>query len=539
MRSEIEKQSHWNAAADQKLRRAAVHGARYDEHSRPDVRVEWLIDNHNAYDALLGSVRDARESILITQLAFDSDCVALDSSSGQEGRGKSLLDAILEVSTAKHVKVDILLNSTLLLDTMKPLRRWMSKGDGDCSRVRVRGISHFPQLLHAKMVIVDSARAFLMGSPFVNGYWDDSHHAPVDPRRPRRELSGRPVHDVSVAVEGDVVSQLAAVFAELWSAADARGREPWNAAEDSIAEPTAYSARRTPAPRPTGAPVRVVTTLPSRLRNQKDLGSVATLEALLAGIARANDLIYIEHQYLSSRPVVAALRDALARHSDLEIVMALNQNPDITAYRGWQNARLAESGMLGHPRVGLFTLWTADARQPQTKPKINQVFVHSKVVIVDDRWAMVGSANLDGVSLDSYGSDFSSALLRRTFRGVRNVDVGLVIHDGPHKLRSAGSVRELRDCLWTEHLGPSANVDHRPGSGWLSSWRNRASENIAALNEASRELATGSFVLPYSAQPTPRRQLKDVGISAPLDLQYEPSWLEVHCSPAWVRNMFL
>ena len=38
--------------------------------------------------------------------------------------------------------------------------------------------------------------------------------------------------------------------------------------------------------------------------------------------------------------------------------------------------------------------------------QITQVFVHSKVVAVDDRWAMVGSADLDGVSLHSYGDDF-------------------------------------------------------------------------------------------------------------------------------------
>ncbi len=538
MRSDIEKQSHWTTAAEQKLRHVKPHAARHGDESQPHARVEWLIDNHRAYDALLSAVRDARESILISQLAFDSDCVALKPA-GQECEGSSVLGAILEVSTAKHVNVDILLNTTLLLDTAKPLRRWMAKSGHDCSRVRVRGISRFPQLLHAKMVIVDGARGFLMGSPFVNGYWDESHHAPVDLRRPRRELGGRPVHDISVAVEGEVVQQLATVFAELWNAADGRGPEPWNAADDWGTQPSAATARRVPARTQAEGPLRLVTTLPSKLRNPKDEGSVATLEALLDGIAQASELIYIEHQYLSSRPVVAALRDALARHPDLEIVMFLNQNPDVTAYRGWQNARLTESGMLDHPRVGLFTLWSAGAGREQASVSINQVFVHSKVVIVDGRWAMVGSANLDGVSLDSYGSDFSSALLRRTFRDVRNVDVGLVFRDDAYASASQGSVRELRNRLWTEHLGQGANIDSRPEAGWLSAWRGRAAENVAALNSVSRKPACGSFLLPYSVQPTPRRQLKDIGITAPIDLQYEPSWLEVHCSPAWVRNMFL
>ena len=58
-------------------------------------------------------------------------------------------------------------------------------------------MSSFPRLLHAKLVIVDNQEAFLLGSPFVNGYWDDEQHQPVDARRPLRELGGRPIHDLS------------------------------------------------------------------------------------------------------------------------------------------------------------------------------------------------------------------------------------------------------------------------------------------------------------------------------------------------------
>jgi hypothetical protein len=47
-------------------------------------------------------------------------------------------------------------------------------------------------------------------------------------------------------------------------------------------------------------------------------------------------------------------------------------------------------------------------------------------------------------------------------------------------------------------------------------------------------------VLRYSLQPTPARQLADLGIRtdyARLDVRFAPSWLEVHLSPGWVRNM--
>ncbi len=517
-----------------KHKQATTHAVRYRDTTSHRDKVEWLIDNCRAYESLLHAVRNSHESIRISQLAFDADClthsaVGADSSVFVAPEGALLLDAILEASSANHVKVEILLNSTLLLDTATLLRRSIAKRGRDASRVEVRGLSRFPQLLHAKMVIVDEKRAFLIGSPFVNGYWDDSSHAPVDRRRPRRELGGRPLHDVSTAVEGQVVHELAAVFTNLW-----------NAAHHDLAGSNPIPVPRSPSRAPDSC-IQVVTTLPSRFRGGSDEGSVGILEALLDGIGRAEHLIYIEHQYLSSRPVVAALRDALERHPDLEIILVLNQNPDVTAYRGWQNARLMESGMLRHPRVGLYTLWSAAEGRSDAGIMLNQVFVHSKVVVVDNHWAMVGSANLDGVSLDSYGSDFSSRLLGRIFRDVRNADVALVVRDGARGSAGSGSAGELRSRLWREHLGPTARAGAaRPESGWVALWQQIARENVVMLNDSVREPpAACTFILPYSMKSTPRTQLKDVGISATVDLRYEPGWLEVHWSPAWVRNMFL
>ena len=518
--------------AGMKPKAPALHPANYrDKAARPD-RVQWLIDNSDTYDALLGAIRDARVSIRVSQLAFDADCVAYggppsESSEPAARDGEALLDAILDTSTEYHVNVEIVLNSTLLLDTAAPLRRFLSGSGRNTSRVEVRGISCFPQLLHAKMVIIDDRKAFLVGSPFVNGYWDDPCHAPVDDRRPQRELGGRPLHDVSVAIEGPIVRGLSAIFAELWSAANPGAATNATAVMDSESE-TKDEA------------ISIVTTFPSRLRGRKDEGSLETVTALLDAIDRAEDLIYIEHQYLSSRPIVAALSGALQRNPSLEIVMVLNQNPDVTAYRGWQNARLAESGLLEHPRVGLYALWSA-APAAEGGVTLNQVFVHSKVVIIDDRWGMVGSANLDGVSMDSYGSDFSWSLPRRIFRGVRNVDVGLIVRENPRGNPIMGSARDLRQRLWNEHLGSTDRIAaKRAEAGWLAQWRNAARDNVEMLNNsATTRVETGSLILPYSVRASPGRQLKDVGISAPVDLRYNPGWLEVHCSPAWVRNIFL
>ena len=92
-----------------------------------------------------------------------------------------------------------------------------------------------------------------------------------------------------------------------------------------------------------GGSVRLVRTAALEALPCTPEGATEILEACLDGIGGARSLIYIEHQYLSARPVVAALVAALRREPDLEIIVVLNQNADVTAYRAWQTARLVES----------------------------------------------------------------------------------------------------------------------------------------------------------------------------------------------------
>jgi phosphatidylserine/phosphatidylglycerophosphate/cardiolipin synthase-like enzyme len=504
------------------------------------VSVEWLVDNAEAYSRLLAALRTARHSVRIAQLALDADCVAYPNpqSVAPESCAASgdVLAETLLAAGGRGVDVSVLLNSTLLLDTTRALRRFL---DASGTRVvQLRGTRRFPQLLHAKIVVIDGVEAFLLGSPFVNGYWDDRMHRPVDQRRPMRELSGRPLHDLSVRITGPVAGGLDRLFCDLWNEASV-------IVGDRNRDLTPH--RSSDADQGQRRRLRLVRTLPRGGVSGMPDGATEILDACLDGIGRARSLIYIEHQYLSARPVVAALADALRRAPTLEIIAVLNQNPDITAYRAWQNARLAEWKLLDHPRVGLFALWTAERRAGDAgRLAVNQVFVHSKVLAVDDRWATTGSANLDGVSLHSYGDDFTGWLGRRLFHGIRNLDVNVVIDDDMDDATGAGTVEDLRMRLWSEHLGLSrASLAVPPRGGWLNVWRASAAENVAALNATSADGGAPrrmqGFVLPYSPEATPIRQLADIGVqvhSAQIDLCFDPGWLEVHFSPNWVRNMF-
>ncbi len=484
---------------------------------------EWLIDNSAAYDRVLRSIGDAKRSVWITQLAIDPDCLAFGSADAPD---VNIAESLVDAAESRGVEVRILMNQTLLLDTVKPFQKWLGARAAD--KIRIRGMQRFPQLLHAKMVVVDEHELFLIGSPFVNGYWDDSRHLPADLRRPDRELGGRPLHDVSVRLTGSVVRDAITTFSEWWRQAIPDKPD----AKDDRVDPSPVSNHKRSA-------VQLATTSPS-CRSRR--GRTDILDACLDGISRARSLIYIEHQYLSARPIVHALNSALDRHRKLEVIIVLNQNPDVTAYRRWQNQRLSASGLLVHPRVGVFSLWSTEQENGRIAAA-SQVFVHSKVIIVDDAWTTVGSANLDGVSLHSYGDDFAGPLARSVFRNVRNFDVNAVVRDTTIDGRMTTNVSFLRTRLWAEHLGVNAGaMKTRPAEGWLQLWRKQADRNVIALDLNDSRHRFRGFVLPYSTRTTPAKQWADLGVhkhAGSPELKFNPGWAEVYLSPNWVRNMFL
>ncbi len=544
----------------------APHARARELHDPSGTRTEWLIDNAEAYGPMLESLRRARRSVHIAQLAFDADCAAYSGGSraGVPSRDAVLADALVELAAGDGPEIRILLNATWILNTARPLRKYFAARGVPARKIDVRGMSRFPHFMHAKLVLIDEHEAFLLGSPFVNSYWDDGGHIPFDARRPLRELGGRPLHDVSMRLRGPVVRDFEAMFESVWrSSGDGRRK-----AARVVDAAAAFTAPSTPV-----AGTRLVCDAPDGVIPSAPARAMHMLAELLSGIARARNFIYIEHQYLTSRPIAAALATALRVEPELEIIIVLNQNPDLTAYRAWQNAQLTERGLLAHPRVGVFSLWSADVHPELSGVMgISQLFIHSKVMIVDDEWAAVGTSNLDGVSMGDYGDDFRGAVGRRVFRGVRNVEANVIIDAQDAHDVSRGRDRpvvheaerhtivELRERLWREHLGEHRRaLRTRPDGGWLAAWRAAAAENVRTLASpnpvgtghtgAGRAPASADHagphmvghVLPYSTRAFPGQQLAELGIDVcgdSLELCYDPTWLSVHASPHWIRNIF-
>src|SRR5674476_867450 len=122
-------------------------------------RIAWLIDNAEAYASLLASLRGARRSVHIAQLAFDADYAACvgDSRSHSLASEAVLAEALIELAASGGPEIRILLNATWILDTARPLRKFFRKRGVPPQCIEVRGMRRFPNFMHAKMVIVDGA----------------------------------------------------------------------------------------------------------------------------------------------------------------------------------------------------------------------------------------------------------------------------------------------------------------------------------------------------------------------------------------------
>jgi phosphatidylserine/phosphatidylglycerophosphate/cardiolipin synthase-like enzyme len=212
-----------------------------------------------------------------------------------------------------------------------------------------------------------------------------------------------------------------------------------------------------------------------------DQGEKGILEAYLRAIDGAKKYIYFENQYFTNETIGQALVAALNDPSrgQLQIIVMLNVTPDLPLYPVWQSnliERIRKDAKANAGRIGFFTAWTHNAPDPTLhpdKPMIMANYLHTKVGIVDDTWATVGSANLDGASLDA-----TQLIHALQFGDNRNHELNYIIVSGVDGT-TTNAPEVLRRRLWSEHLG-MASTDTRLDLANVSTW-------VASLWQATAE----------------------------------------------------
>jgi phosphatidylserine/phosphatidylglycerophosphate/cardiolipin synthase-like enzyme len=370
------------------------------------------------------------------------------------------------------------------------LHQWYADAGTDARNVRVREcILRSTMVTHAKAVIDRGKEGLLLGSPFNQDYFDSLEHR-IDDRRRGNDSSKGPIHDVSVGVRGPAVAHIEELFNSHWAIA---------APDDVQPTPGTPQAIGAVADDEIVTPAQVVLTLDSMFNEATD-GEKGVLESYLRGIHFAQRFIYIENQYFHHDAIVDALIEALKARSDLQLILLVNVSPDMPLYPGWQQKAVRKIndalGTNAKKQVGVFTAWSHSVRDDANKhprPRLIDNYLHTKSALIDNRWASVGSANLDGASLAHV--DYARAALSGE---VRNTESNLVVWEEIPATPSP--VDALRRRLWSEHLGfadpKDATLLDTPTTNWLDVWNQRAGAKLAQLL-ADANVVHDAHILPW------------------------------------------
>ncbi len=302
-------------------------------------RVEPMFNGEQAYPAMLEAINAAEREINLVTYIFGS---------GMTGRK---FVAALEAAAARGVTVRVLIDALGERYSFPVVRRLIRD-----RRVKVlrflppslfgRGI-HCNLRNHRKLLIIDSRIGFTGGMNIAD------RHLAADVKNPRATA------DVHFHIEGPVVGQLQEAFWEDWSFASG----------ESFQNP-----EYPPPVENSKAFCRGISAGPN-----EDYDKLRWI--LIGAFNSARRRIRIMTPYfIPERQLIAAINGAALRGVDVEIILPVKNN---LPYVAW--AARAYFWELLRRNIRIYY---------QPSP-----FAHSKLLLVDDHYSLVGSANLDPRSL--------------------------------------------------------------------------------------------------------------------------------------------
>jgi phosphatidylserine/phosphatidylglycerophosphate/cardiolipin synthase-like enzyme/uncharacterized membrane protein YdjX (TVP38/TMEM64 family) len=393
-------------------------------------RAAVLIDAAAYYGTLRKALLQARRSIYIIGWDVDSRTPLVGPSGEPEDDLPRELGPFLTalVERRPELKINILLWDYSLFFTSERQAmpafalRWKTPPQIDlCLDDAIPlGSSH-----HQKIVVLDEALVFSGGLDLTIRRWDTCDHDPGC--RHRVDPAGKPYngfHDVQMMVDGDAARAMTDLARQRWA----------RAAVEELPEVPPLPAPWPDCIRPhfRNVEVAIARTEPPYASH----GVVQEVETLFHDmIAGARRTLYVESQYLTCSRFARALAKALRRNPELEAVIVSPfryrgrlERTVMTAGRArvariLRKARVADRVLMAAPRV-------------EHEGQVADPHVHSKVMIVDDRYLRVGSANLCHRSM---GTD---------------TECDLAVSAGDDAA-ARQSVLTLRDTLIAEHSGAS------------------------------------------------------------------------------------
>lgn len=390
-------------------------------------RASLLIDGDAYFKAFMHAAEHAQHSIIILAWDFDSRTRL----HWDEGSAPAELGPFLASLVKRRRKLQVYVldwDYPMVFGTDREFPPIYGLGWKPPRRIHLRydnthptGGSH-----HQKIVVIDDALAFSGGLDLTSRRWDTCEHLGDNPKRLANDAPYPPFHDMMAAVDGEAARALAKIARERWQIATGHALPGVEGAHD----PWPQSLE----PDLTDVMVGISRTSPER----EKLAEIREIEALyLDMIARAQRHLYIENQYFTADRLGTAIEKRLAEPDGPEVVVVLRllshgwleeYTMHVLRTRLIQRLKAADR----HGRFHVYYPHTPGLRDGTC------IDVHSKVMIADDEWLRVGSANFCNRSM---GLDTECDL---TFEARGDA-------------RIAGVIRGFRERLLAEHLGVEAD----------------------------------------------------------------------------------
>lgn len=327
----------------------------------------------------------------------------------------------------------------------------------------------WPGSHHQKLAIIDGQFAFTGGVNIVSTYVDSSKH-----ERPVDKAGVGPWHDAYVKVEGEpILRDLVTNYVGLWNQGKASmdaflaaqgkalgsGVPPYaSLSMSSMKEADITIAPAATKTTPPALPAQVRRTVSTKGTSAPYFTTVRQdiITGYTTAIGQASNFIYIENQYLREEAIGKAILANFAGNKKLVLIVVLpkfteekmrNSGDAISFYGSALQHGIVQDLMdTMKGNVGFYMMQRADNAV---------VYVHSKLIIIDDKYASIGSANANPRSMwmDS------------------ELDIAWF---------DPKSVADLRLKLWNEMLGNPRDVNSWKPTDFIKKWNAIADANAKA-----------------------------------------------------------
>lgn len=321
---------------------------------------------------------------------------------------------------------------------------------------------------HQKFAVLDDGLAYVGGMNLKEVDWDTDEHRVFEPLRMVFDASdgervavatkaslpdNLPRKDYMLRIEGPAAQDVADVFQRRW-------QHQLDSDVTYAAFNTPFEVERDVAEIPEGLEVQITTTMPNPFWEH------GIAETWLKAVARAERFLFIEDQYFRAPMLNAVIEKRMTEKPELVLVVVtrpVGEWADPGCAWTYQSDTLFASKFPGRYlplRLRAFDVAISDGPLvwDETDAYFVDVDVHSKMLIVDDRFMSVGSANKNNRGM-VYEAEMNAAIANPTWVTQQRRRI-------LEQLLPKGAVVSDDPKVWFAALGAAAGANAKVYQAW-------------------------------------------------------------------------